>query len=70
MSDSVAVWKQHNVSHVSVQGGNFTGSAFNRSEEEFDPLGGHTVWQVMSPEGDQTETPEMEQIIQHGAVSK
>lgn len=39
-----------NVSHVSRQGGNFTDSPANRTlmlpAEEFDALGGHTVWQV------------------------
>ncbi|XP_031179835.1 muscarinic acetylcholine receptor M1 [Sander lucioperca] len=44
-------WKQHNVSHVSWQGGNFTDSPVNRTlllpAEEFDPLGGHTILQVI-----------------------
>ncbi|XP_042253633.1 muscarinic acetylcholine receptor M1 [Thunnus thynnus] len=51
LSDSVVGWKQYNVSHVSRQGGNFTESPVNRTlmlpAEEFDPLGGHTVWQVI-----------------------
>lgn len=47
LSDSVGGWKQHNVS----QGGNFTDSPVNRTlmppeAEDFDPLGGHTIWQV------------------------
>lgn len=50
LSDSVGGWKQYNMSHVSRQGGNLTESSVNRTlmlpEEEFDPLGGHTVWQV------------------------
>lgn len=46
LSDGVGVWEQHNVSHVSRQGGNFTEPSLNRSKEEFDPLGGHTIWQV------------------------
>uniref|UniRef100_A0A3Q1JTF3 Muscarinic acetylcholine receptor n=1 Tax=Anabas testudineus TaxID=64144 RepID=A0A3Q1JTF3_ANATE len=47
LSDGVGVWEQHNVSHVSRQGGNFTEPSLNRSKEEFDPLGGHTIWQVI-----------------------
>ncbi|KAM7371306.1 hypothetical protein PAMP_010788 [Pampus punctatissimus] len=51
LSDSVGGWKQYNVSHVSRQGGNFTESPLNRTlmlpAEEFDSLGGHTVWQVI-----------------------
>ncbi|XP_044034586.1 muscarinic acetylcholine receptor M1 [Siniperca chuatsi] len=47
LSDSVSGWKQHNVS----QGGNFTDSPINRTlmlpAEDFDPLGGHTIWQVI-----------------------
>ncbi|XP_070782845.1 muscarinic acetylcholine receptor M1 [Enoplosus armatus] len=47
LSDSVGGWKQHNVS----QGGNFTDSPINRTlmlpSEDFDPLGGHTIWQVI-----------------------
>ncbi|XP_050925015.1 muscarinic acetylcholine receptor M3 [Lates calcarifer] len=50
LSDSVGEW-QHNVSHVSRQGRNFTDSSFNRTlilpAEGFDPLGGHTIWQVI-----------------------
>lgn len=46
LSDSIGGWKQHNVS----QGGNFTDSPVNRTlmlpAEDFDPLGGHTIWQV------------------------
>ncbi|XP_068439612.1 muscarinic acetylcholine receptor M1 [Clinocottus analis] len=44
-------WKQHNVSHISRQGGNVTDSLVNRTlmlpAEDFDPLGGHTIWQVI-----------------------
>ncbi|XP_069564936.1 muscarinic acetylcholine receptor M1 [Brachyistius frenatus] len=44
-------WKQYNVSQFSRQGGNLTDSSVNRTlmvpAEEFDPLGGHTVWQVI-----------------------
>uniref|UniRef100_A0A3P8T690 Muscarinic acetylcholine receptor n=1 Tax=Amphiprion percula TaxID=161767 RepID=A0A3P8T690_AMPPE len=44
-------WKQHNVSNFFTQGGNVSDSAVNRTvmlpEEEFDPLGGHTIWQVI-----------------------
>ncbi|XP_078134923.1 muscarinic acetylcholine receptor M3 [Sander vitreus] len=51
LSDNVGGWKQHNVSHVSWQGGNFTDSPVNRTlllpAEEFDPLGGHTILQVI-----------------------
>ncbi|XP_059180224.1 muscarinic acetylcholine receptor M3-like [Centropristis striata] len=51
LSDSVGGWKQYNVSHVSRQGGNFTDSPVNRTlilpAEHFDPLGGHTIWQVI-----------------------
>ncbi|XP_031733642.1 muscarinic acetylcholine receptor M1 [Anarrhichthys ocellatus] len=51
LSDSVGGWKQHNVSHISRQGGNFTDSPVNRTlmlpAEDFDPLGGHTIWQVI-----------------------
>ncbi|XP_042364242.1 muscarinic acetylcholine receptor M1-like [Plectropomus leopardus] len=51
LSDSVGGWKQHNVSHVSRYGGNFTDSPVNSTlmlpTEEFDPLGGHTIWQVI-----------------------
>ncbi|XP_039978951.1 muscarinic acetylcholine receptor M1-like [Xiphias gladius] len=50
LSDSVGEW-QHNVSHVSRQGGNFTDSTVNRTlilpADGFDPLGGHTIWQVI-----------------------
>uniref|UniRef100_A0A3Q3QI89 G-protein coupled receptors family 1 profile domain-containing protein n=1 Tax=Monopterus albus TaxID=43700 RepID=A0A3Q3QI89_MONAL len=44
---------QHNVSHVSRQGENFTHSPVNRTlglmlpAEDFDPLGGHTILQVI-----------------------
>ncbi|XP_034716900.1 muscarinic acetylcholine receptor M1 [Etheostoma cragini] len=51
LSDNVGGWKQHNVSHVSWQGGNFTDLPVNRTlllpAEEFDPLGGHTILQVI-----------------------
>ncbi|XP_022064443.2 muscarinic acetylcholine receptor M3-like [Acanthochromis polyacanthus] len=44
-------WKQHNVSNFFTRGGNVSDSAVNRTamppEEEFDPLGGHTIWQVI-----------------------
>lgn len=50
LSEDVGEWKQHNASHVSRQGGNFTDSPVNRTlmlpAEDFDPLGGHTIWQV------------------------
>ncbi|XP_040924430.1 muscarinic acetylcholine receptor M3 isoform X2 [Betta splendens] len=44
LSDSVALWKQRN---VSVHAGNFSESPSNSSEAEFDPLGGHSIWQVI-----------------------
>ncbi|XP_071401393.1 muscarinic acetylcholine receptor M3-like [Centroberyx affinis] len=51
LSDSVGGWQQHNVSHVPGQGWNFTGSPVNGTlilpPEEYDPLGGHTIWQVI-----------------------
>ncbi|KAL7372036.1 hypothetical protein ABVT39_008933 [Epinephelus coioides] len=51
LSESVGGWKQHNVSRVSRHEGNFTDSPVNSTlmspAEEFDPLGGHTVWQVI-----------------------
>ncbi|XP_063750072.1 muscarinic acetylcholine receptor M3-like isoform X1 [Eleginops maclovinus] len=51
LSDSVSGWKQHNVSHLSGPEGNYTGSPGNPTlmlpAEEFDPLGGHTVLQVL-----------------------
>nr|XP_020467391.1 muscarinic acetylcholine receptor M1-like [Monopterus albus] len=53
LSGSVDGWKQHNVSHVSRQGENFTHSPVNRTlglmlpAEDFDPLGGHTILQVI-----------------------
>ncbi|KAK5881801.1 hypothetical protein CesoFtcFv8_022559 [Champsocephalus esox] len=51
LSDSVGGWKQHNVSHLSGPEGNYTDSPGNPTlmlpAEEFDPLGGHTVLQVL-----------------------
>ncbi|XP_062416222.1 muscarinic acetylcholine receptor M3 [Pungitius pungitius] len=51
LSDSVGGWKQHNVTHISRHGGNFTDSPVNGTlilpAEDFDPLGGHTVLQVI-----------------------
>ncbi|XP_026171845.1 muscarinic acetylcholine receptor M1 [Mastacembelus armatus] len=51
LSDSVGGWKQHNVSHVSRQGENVMDSLVNRTlmmpVEDFDPLGGHTILQVI-----------------------
>ncbi|XP_071318936.1 muscarinic acetylcholine receptor M1 [Trachinotus anak] len=50
LSDSVGQW-QHNISHVSRQEDNFSDSPINRTlilpGEAFDPLGGHTIWQVI-----------------------
>ncbi|XP_040923028.1 muscarinic acetylcholine receptor M1 [Toxotes jaculatrix] len=50
LSDSVGEWR-HNASHASRQGGNVTDSPVNRTlilpAEDFDPLGGHTIWQVI-----------------------
>ncbi|XP_035000805.1 muscarinic acetylcholine receptor M1 [Hippoglossus stenolepis] len=50
LSDSVGEW-QHNVSHGAIQGGNFTDSSLNMTlvppAESFDPLGGHTILQVI-----------------------
>ncbi|XP_056222647.1 muscarinic acetylcholine receptor M1 [Seriola aureovittata] len=50
LSDSVGEW-QHNVSHISRQEGNFTDSPANKTlippAEAFDPLGGHTILQVI-----------------------
>uniref|UniRef100_A0A3P9N0L7 Muscarinic acetylcholine receptor n=1 Tax=Poecilia reticulata TaxID=8081 RepID=A0A3P9N0L7_POERE len=44
-------WNLHNISIFSRKGGNNSESALNMTfqlpEEEFDPLGGHTVWQVI-----------------------
>ncbi|XP_043958710.1 muscarinic acetylcholine receptor M1-like [Gambusia affinis] len=44
-------WNLHNISILSRKGGNNSESALNMTfqlpEEEFDPLGGHTVWQVI-----------------------
>lgn len=43
-------WKQNNVSIVSRQGENSSYLTVNRTlmvpAEDFDPLGGHTIWQV------------------------
>lgn len=43
-------WKQHNDSHLSMQEANLTYSSANGTwlppADSFDPLGGHTVWQV------------------------
>uniref|UniRef100_A0A8C3ART6 Muscarinic acetylcholine receptor n=1 Tax=Cyclopterus lumpus TaxID=8103 RepID=A0A8C3ART6_CYCLU len=51
LSDSVGGWKQHNVSHISKQGGNVSDLPVNRTfmlpVEDFDPLGGHTILQVI-----------------------
>ncbi|KAJ4940440.1 hypothetical protein JOQ06_026743 [Pogonophryne albipinna] len=51
LSDSVGGWKQHNVSHLSGPERNYTDSPGNPTlmlpAEEFDPLGGHTVLQVL-----------------------
>ncbi|KAM8837706.1 muscarinic acetylcholine receptor M3 isoform 1-T2 [Spinachia spinachia] len=51
LSDSVGGWEQHNVTHISRQGGNFTDPPVNGTlilpAEDFDPLGGHTVLQVI-----------------------
>ncbi|XP_030018957.1 muscarinic acetylcholine receptor M1 [Sphaeramia orbicularis] len=50
LSDMSSGWKQQNVSYVSRSGGNVTDSPLNltlKPEEEFDPLGGHTVFQVL-----------------------
>ncbi|XP_051273112.1 muscarinic acetylcholine receptor M1 isoform X2 [Dicentrarchus labrax] len=45
---SYSGWKQHNISR---EGGNFTASPVNRTfilpAKDFDPLGGHTIWQVI-----------------------
>ncbi|KAM3859883.1 muscarinic acetylcholine receptor M3 [Diretmus argenteus] len=50
LSDSVGGWQQHNASHIPGQGGH-TGSQVNGTlilpAEEYDPLGGHTIWQVI-----------------------
>uniref|UniRef100_A0A3Q0QWF4 Muscarinic acetylcholine receptor n=1 Tax=Amphilophus citrinellus TaxID=61819 RepID=A0A3Q0QWF4_AMPCI len=44
-------WKQHNISQLLRQGGNVSDSTVNRTlmlpADNFDPLGGHTVWQVI-----------------------
>lgn len=49
LSNSVGGWK-HNDSHILRQEGNFSHSPVNRTlilpAEAFDPLGGHTIWQV------------------------
>ncbi|KAM3591914.1 uncharacterized protein V6R79_009433 [Siganus canaliculatus] len=42
LSDRVDGWRQHNDSHVSKQERNLTDLT-----EDFDPLGGHTIWQVI-----------------------
>ncbi|CAJ1080471.1 muscarinic acetylcholine receptor M1-like [Xyrichtys novacula] len=50
LSDSVGGWKLHNVSDVMISGNvsaSATNSTLTLTEEEFDPLGGHTVWQVI-----------------------
>lgn len=43
-------WKPNNVSTVSRQGENSSYLTVNRTlmvpAEDFDPLGGHTIWQV------------------------
>lgn len=48
LSNSVGGW-QHNDTHILRQG-NFSDSPVNRTlilpAEAFDPLGGHTIWQV------------------------
>lgn len=47
ISEIYRTW--HNVNYVLSDGGNFTESPINKTvlpDEEFDPLGGHTVWQV------------------------
>ncbi|XP_029384275.1 muscarinic acetylcholine receptor M1 [Echeneis naucrates] len=50
LSERVGDWN-HNASHISRQEGNFTDSLVNRTlvvpAESFDPLGGHTIWQVI-----------------------
>uniref|UniRef100_A0A3B4UZM2 Muscarinic acetylcholine receptor n=1 Tax=Seriola dumerili TaxID=41447 RepID=A0A3B4UZM2_SERDU len=47
---NLGTW-QHNVSHISRHEGNFTDSPANKTlippAEAFDPLGGHTIWQVI-----------------------
>lgn len=48
---AVRGWQQGNVSQVSRQNGNITDSPVNQTSlqgvDNFDPLGGHTVWQVI-----------------------
>ncbi|KAG7226580.1 hypothetical protein INR49_003737 [Caranx melampygus] len=50
LSNSVGGW-QRNDSHILRQEGNFSDSPVNRTlilpAEAFDPLGGHTIWQVI-----------------------
>lgn len=50
LADKVGELNQYNISHVSSQGGNISESQLNRTimqgAEDFDPLGGHTIWQV------------------------
>ncbi|KAM4624179.1 muscarinic acetylcholine receptor M3 isoform 2-T2 [Polymixia lowei] len=51
LPDSVGGWQQHNDSYIPGQGGNFNGSPVNGTlilpTEKYDPLGGHTIWQVI-----------------------
>ncbi|XP_029934196.1 muscarinic acetylcholine receptor M3 [Myripristis murdjan] len=51
LSDSAGGWQQQNISHFPQHRWNFTGLPVNRTlilpAEEFDPLGGHTIWQVI-----------------------
>ncbi|XP_054615553.1 muscarinic acetylcholine receptor M1-like isoform X2 [Dunckerocampus dactyliophorus] len=51
LSDSVGGWDQKNISRIIWKGANFTESPGNRTAiqaaKDFDPLGGHSVWQVI-----------------------
>ncbi|TNN03532.1 hypothetical protein fugu_000561 [Takifugu bimaculatus] len=51
IATNVNDWKQHNDSHLSMQEANLTYSSANGTwlppSDSFDPLGGHTVWQVI-----------------------
>lgn len=69
LTESVAELKQHIHSHVSGQTGNFTDAPLNRTltlpADDFDPLGGHTIWQVTSNCEFNRESLESWEIIDH-----
>ncbi|XP_061823098.1 muscarinic acetylcholine receptor M1 isoform X1 [Nerophis lumbriciformis] len=51
LSDGMGGWNQQNISRIILHEANFTESSGNRTASQaandFDPLGGHSVWQVI-----------------------